>query len=126
MPITVHWYDESQRAILYHVSGQWSWEDVSAAIDQAMTLLNSVNHKVHLLVDVRESDAVPLLNPAGLHRAAHAPTMDHPNTDLVILIGPGPLVAILYEIFQRVYRRIARRYQIVASMEEAEALMAAR
>ena len=111
---------------MMQIRGQWSWEDVSAAVNQAVTLLDSVDHKVHLLIDVRESDAAPAFDPAGLHRAANAPTMDHRNTNLVILIGPGPFVRILYEIFQRVYRQIAQRYQIVTSMEEAEALMAAR
>ena len=125
MGITVRWYDDQQTAILYDVTDRWNWTDVADSIQEAIRLLDSVDHAVHLLVDVRSSTTIPPLNPSGLQRVANAPTMNHPNTGLVILIGPGPLIKILFDMFSRIYPRTAVLYQVVPTMEEAEALMTA-
>lgn len=125
MSVKVYWFNENQTALVYDFQGEWTWNETFLAIDEAVTLLDSVQHRVNIVVDLRGSRRVPPVAPQALARIANAPTMSHPNTNILIVIGLSGFLQTLYEIFRRLYPYAAQRYREARTQEELLALLSA-
>lgn len=124
MAINVKWADESQSAIVYELKGKWTWDELFIAIDEAVQLLDSINHSVNIIIDVSESQYTPPLSVANLRRVANAPTMSHPNTQLLILVGANQFIKIMFQVFSRLFPHAASRYRMMKTLEEALSVVA--
>lgn len=122
MSITVNWSDEQKSELIYHIQGKWTWDELFAAIDEATHLLDTINHRVNLIIDVSESLFMPPLSVANLRRVANAPTMSHPNTGLLILVGANQFIKIMFQVFSRLFPHAASRYRLIDTIENAKAL----
>jgi hypothetical protein len=123
--VEVRWFDENRTALVYDFQGEWTWSEMFVAIDEAVKLLDSVQHHVNIVVDLRGSYCVPPVAPQALARIAYAPTMQHPNTNILIVIGLSGFLQTLYEIFRRLYPHAAQRYREARTQEELLALLSA-
>jgi hypothetical protein len=123
MGIRTHWYNDEKTAIRYYFTGIWTWTECFAAVDQAVEMLDSVQHPVVLIIDMRDNQHVPSLSPQALSGMANLPTMAHPNTAFLVLVGARLVVKTTFEVFRRLFPSAAARYRVVDSIGEAEALM---
>lgn len=121
--IPVIWHNTAQTIIRYHFPKAWSWDDIYSAIDKAVVLLDSVQHRVCLVLDLTESERVPNLNVIGLQRIANAPTAKHPNAGIFVMVGMRPVVRAIADVFFRLYPAAGKQYRTAATLEEAITLI---
>lgn len=112
MPISVGWYEEEEKNIQYEVTNVWTWQDLSDAIDEAMILLDSVDYKVNLIIDCTNTGYVPQVSMTQFSKVANAPTVNHPNTDKLIMVGANKYIQVLFNVFKKIFPLAAERYEL--------------
>ena len=89
MPITIQWDDPEQTAVIITYTRPWTWKDFDAAMEQMLTLFDSVTHKVDVIFDVRNAGFPP---PDAISHFKRAAEIQHPNGGLLIYVAPKVLV----------------------------------
>ncbi|HEX2619238.1 MAG TPA: hypothetical protein VHL11_03795 [Phototrophicaceae bacterium] len=122
MPAQVDWDNQEHTAIRTELSGKWTWEEYHTAIDQAVSLMKSVQHPVDM-INMMQPDAVePGGNPIPhIQRAMRAFPSNHRLTVNVGSTGRG---VALQRIFRQMFPWLNRRFFNVATMEEAHKIIA--
>ncbi len=119
MPVTVDWYNPEKTILCYTFDVQWTWDDIQNVLEIAFSLIDSVDHPIHVLLDLRANTSPPRISAAGLRQVAHSPATHHPNVTRIIIIGGGPMIRVLYDIFSRIYPQAAAYYQFADTLETA-------
>jgi hypothetical protein len=121
MAIRVEWDDSDQNALRYTYEGSWNWDEFQQARKQARLLLDTVDHKVDVIIDVVQTGILP---NNILSRANSIPRERHPNEGTIIIVGASPLIRFLYDVARRIYAEVIdyRGYRMVASLEEARSI----
>jgi hypothetical protein len=124
MAITMEWDDDQQRIIRADVNGQWSFDEMEAALRQTIAMMESVSHKVDFIIDVSRSSLIP----GGATRAAQsvATPETHPNEGIKIVVGANVLVRLAYEAYRRINRSLGKdqEFLFAGNLDEARALIA--
>lgn len=122
MNITVTWNTPS--VILLQFMPGWTWNDLYAAIKQADTLIASVEHTVHLIIDITRAGRIPgdFLRVAG---DVFANGAARPNEGRRVVVGAGALIRAGYSTLARVYGGDLRDrpFHFTSSLDEARALL---
>lgn len=124
MAITVNWADAEQSIINLEFQPGWTWDDLYVAIRQADALIISVDHTVHLLIDIRKAGGLPgdFMRVAGdIFDSGEA----RANEGQKVVVGAGRLLQMAYGAFLRVYghRLKNRPFHFTGSLDEAYALL---
>jgi hypothetical protein len=119
MPVKSGWYDETKQIILHQFEGRWEWHDLFNAISTSKTLMDSVDHKVFIILDVSQTRALPAINIKSLQALANPPTSGHPNMAGRYLIGVRSYLRSIYNVFVKLFPQGARQYRLVDTIEEA-------
>ena len=117
MPITCIW-DNPEKSVLRHIyQGSWEWKDFYQSIAEADAMMDTVDHKVHVIVDVRKSKIMPsdTLTHIGHLRGRTA----HANRGQTVLVGGNMFLQRLYTLFSKIYPEMVMRFLLVSSIEEA-------
>lgn len=125
MAIRVEWDDSSQYAVRYVYEGSWNWDEFQQARKQARLLMDTVDHKVDIIIDVVQTGILP---NNILSRANSIPRERHPNEGTIIIVGANPLIRFLYDVARRIYAEVIdyRGYRMVANLEEARSIARSR
>lgn len=125
MTIRVEWDDPNQTALRYTYEGSWNWDEFQQARRQARLMLDTVDHKVDVIIDVVQTGILP---NNILSRASSIPRDRHPNEGTVIIVGANPLIRFLYDVARRIYAEVIdyRGYRIVSNLEEARSIARSR
>jgi len=126
MSITVSWHNDHHTEIVNTMVGVWTWDELFAAIDQVVELMDTVDYMVNTIIDMRQSQHVPTMLPSALRRVANAPHMNHRNSGTLIMVGARPFIKAMFNIFSTLYPRAAEKFQFAESEEQLEALLARR
>lgn len=121
--ITALWDNPEQTVIRYHFEGAWGWKDLYAVIETAAAMMDTVEHRVCIVLDLRESRSVPTLNPSGLRHLANAPTTNHRNMGIFVIVGANTFTRAMFDIFARLYPRAVEAYHMADSIERAYAII---
>lgn len=116
MPITVRWDDEAHTRIYYVFSGSWKWDEFDALYADVYKMLDTVNHKVHAIVDLRESRLVPQDSLTQMRRLTF---QQHENGGITVVITDNRFAHTLYSILTGVLRQAKAIFRIAYSPEEA-------
>lgn len=102
MGIQVGWQDEGKRVIRCAVSGRWTWDELQIALNKTIKLMDSVEHKVDFIIDLRNGSFV--LNPFSLLGQARsvATPETHRNEGTKVVIGANGMVQTAYDTYRRV------------------------
>lgn len=121
MAIRVEWDDPSQNALRYVYEGSWNWDEFQQARKQARLLMDTVDHRVDIIIDVVQTGILP---NNILSRANSIPRERHPNEGTIIIVGANPLIRFLYDVARRIYAEVIdyRGYRMVANLEEARSI----
>ncbi len=122
--ILVTWYNQEKTIIRYTFPKSWTWEDLYIAIDNAAAMLDTVKHRVCILLDLTASERVPSLNVMGLQRVANAPTAKHPNMGIFVMVGMRPFVRAVADVFFRLYPAAGKQYRTCKTLEEGLEIIA--
>ena len=122
MSIQVDWHNDIQTAITICYQQPWDWAEFEAAREQLLILLDSLQHPVDLILDVRKAGPPP---EGAILRFRKTLQTDHPNTRQVIFVGEQYLITSFLDIIFHIYGRFLpeSRLRFVNSLEEAELLI---
>ncbi len=119
MNIHVNWADDAQEIVHLTFERGWTWDHLKQAIEQADTLIDSVEHTVHLIIDIRNG-GIPkdFLAAAG---DIFAQGEARANEGKRVVIGAGILIRAAYRSLQAVYgaKLADRPFVFAGSLDEA-------
>jgi hypothetical protein len=123
MPVEFDWDDDSQTTLRFTASPPWNWNDFHKAMRRAAFWLDTVDHDVDILIDLRHSGKLPA---GALGHVRSLGVSIHPNShDRVVIIGLDDSVAGPLGGADRVYQDSARLIRFVTTDEEARAVIGA-
>ncbi len=124
MPITIDWGNPEKTYILEQFEQSWTWEEYLALDPVENEMMDSVDHKVHIIADAR---GARLPDHGALTYfpkiVEGAVTGSHPNAGLYIIVGASRIIQTFAEIYQRVYTGHGQKVRLVKTMEDALALI---
>lgn len=123
MAVEVRWTNAEQIVLLYTFSAAWTWDEYYAATTRGRAMVESVDHMVVTIIDLSASRALP---PGALTHLRRATTHQHPNLGPVILVGLNRFIRAMSDMLSRIYPLAAQKVRIVATLDEAYALLAER
>jgi len=89
MGIQVVWDDDAKRMIRYNFDERWSWDEFFAAREGAIRLIDTVSHKIGVIMDLPPNIEVP---PNVLTNVRSALRTKHPNTVVIVFVITTPLL----------------------------------
>lgn len=95
MGITVQWENDAKTIARYVFNGQWSFNEVQAAVNQANELMDSVDHKVAMIADLRDSSFTPDGILAQLRQSAMSDTPHRNYAGVTVLVGVGTIAKMM-------------------------------
>jgi hypothetical protein len=119
MPVTVEWGDEAKTFTVTRVVGAYEPMEIADSVDDIAALMDTVDHKVSVVVDFTGAAALP----RGMisHMPAIARRMGHPNgSKILVIVGASRTLRALVDIFSTVYRKV----YYVETLDEAARLLA--
>jgi len=122
MPVKVDWYKDTKH-ISFIFNGKWSWEELFEAIDEVVRRLDTVGEPVFLVIDVNNTGFVPTYSYHNLKRVATAPTMSHPNTQKLLMIGANRYVELMVNVFKKAFPDAGGRYLLFKTFEEMDSYL---
>lgn len=126
MAIEAGWMDETRTVIRYRCVSAWDWTDLHQAVKDSVALMDTVDHEVHQVIDLGTYTQLPKGNALGHFRLVMQVSMGHPHSGHVIMTNPNAFGRVLASTFMRIYSKdgIAARFHFVATLDEAQALLA--
>lgn len=115
----MRWHDETQKVILYDFPRQWGWADLFSAIEAAAALMDTVDHKISVVLDLTKSHTIPNLNLASMQKLVTAPTTSHPNMTYFYIVGAKGYIRTMMDIFGRLFPKAIQQYKTASSVEDA-------
>jgi hypothetical protein len=123
MGVTVGWYDDNHTEVLTTMWGTCNWEELFAGIDKTVALMDTVNHTVRIISDMRHVQHWPHMPPAAMRKLVHAPHLSHRNSGVVIFMGTKPFLRAMFGIFSKLYPPVAARCRFVDDEAQLQALL---
>ncbi|MEZ4670385.1 MAG: hypothetical protein R3E39_20960 [Anaerolineae bacterium] len=120
MAVAVDWLNDDQTILKYEFDGQWTWNELYAALQQVDMMMNSVEHTVYVIIDYQGSQGIP---PGALTHLRSSTMRAAPNWGGGVFIGISSLVESLLNIFTNLNRKLAERYATAANIEEALSIL---
>jgi hypothetical protein len=119
--IKVAWDNPDKTIIAFQVSGMYSWAEMHESMEEKFALLDTVDHKVCILMDMREAGPLPGPVLPNLKRMI---TMVHPNEGTNVIVGARGIMPILFDLIVKPYRSESAAYVFADTMEQAQCLLA--
>lgn len=120
MPVDFAWDDDDQTIVRVVPVMPWNWNDFHKAMRRASFLLDTVQHEVDLIIDLRQSVKLPA-GAFGHIRSLGAAI--HPNNpDRAVIIGLDAAVA--GQLGGDSYRDGTRRLRFVETDDDARSVIA--
>lgn len=99
MSISVEWDSDAHTIVHWRFQGRWGWKEYAVAQAQSDQLVDSVDHIVDLICDMRASPRLPE-NALSSYRAYLHRAPD--NMDLIVLVGASRFVTAMVKVVMRV------------------------
>ncbi len=125
MSIRVIWDNEDKTILRYVYEGRWDQSEFGKAYAEAKTMLDTVNHKVGVIIDVQNSHLIP---NGIISRSRNLVTTPSQNEGTNVIVGANAFIRSLVDTFSKVWRHgpLEHRQIIFAtSLEEARKILSA-
>ena len=122
MPIHITWENEEKTIIRHAYEGKWTVQEYYELIRNNYKHVDSVNHIVDIINDLRNtnqlpSDMIPAIRYAIKNR--------HPNEGINVMVGASLLIQMLVEAVNKTTRMDITRVNYVENLEDAFPIIAA-
>jgi hypothetical protein len=119
--VEIHWDNPEKTVVRMEMIGRWTWEEAYTGSKVGYEMLDSVPHRVNIIIDLRQSKGIPV------NSLTHARSMigrRHLRTGLTVFVGANDLFINLWNVFCRVYGVFARpaEFTFAKSVEDAYAI----
>jgi stage II sporulation SpoAA-like protein len=123
MVITAEWDNEEKTLIRQTYSGRWTWDDIRAMIETCQQMLDSVDHKVNFIGDLRQSQT--MLPPSATVQFSWLSNyLRHPKMGKSVIVGASEFIRIFGNMFISAHRGTAEQIVFATTLEEAQAILA--
>lgn len=125
MGIEVVWDDDEHTMVRYIMEDPWTWDDLGNAFRQTHAMMDTVEHKVHSIMDMRKTRNIP---SHAFTRIKQAGVNDpgHPNhSRLTVFVGASLFAKALLSVIGRTYRGLNdyNDFRFVETLEQAYTLL---
>lgn len=121
MGITVKWDNEGQTIIRWVFEGIWTKQDYHDVYKDLLNTLDTVSHKVHIILDMRAGHDLPRGFISTLR--SEQLKQSHPNLGIMVSIGQNAFIRIFVNTFIKIYPPNIQRFYMADSDEQAYALL---
>lgn len=124
MAITLAWDETDNRIIHVNVDGDWTWDMMESALNEAIGMMDSVNHRVHYIIDIRTGR---LDLASALKQAQQAATPEtHHNEGVKVVVGANMMIRTLYGAYRKMIQRMGKdqEFLFADTIDEARAMIA--
>ena len=118
MPVQIDWENQDHTIVRMELIGHWTWDEAYDGSSIGYTMLESVDHVVNVIIDLRKSTGLPLL---ALTHARNMIARRHPRTGLTVFIGTNSLFLTLWRIFSSAYKQVAHTQEFAFARDAEEA-----
>lgn len=115
MGITAEWDNPEKTVILFTNAGNQTWEEFFAGVKKVNEMINSVDHKVDLIIDGRELKSIP---PSAMTHFRNALNTLPPTTRVIGVVN-NPFVRAIGNVMQKISKT---KMISVSTLEEARAI----
>ncbi len=124
MAVEINWDDDQRTIVRMKLIGRWGWEDAYEGSKQGYDLLDSVDHVVNVIIDMRQSTGLPLL---AMTHARNMIAKRHPRTGMTVFLGVNSLFLTLWKAFAKSYPQVSHsnEFTFARSDEEARRILSA-
>jgi hypothetical protein len=119
MAVQFSWYDRKRGIARYDFVGSWTWAEFYATYVQASlecTLMRQQLGRFDTIADLTCNVAISANILSHITRVAERPRVE---SDLVIFVTEDRWLNALYTVAAQFSNRVARRYRMASSFEEA-------
>lgn len=116
MPISPQWDNENHTIIRYHTQGDWELEEYSRANFHTWSMIESVDHPVHVIVDFTHANGFP---KNLLSFASTTNSQIHPRQSLIIGVKISPYLQTVVGLAVRVFPRLGHNLFFTKTLAEA-------
>lgn len=125
MTVSVDWFDNDERIILFTMTEKWTWEELAPAIEESKTMCRAVYHdqRVHPIVDLRIGD---MSIPRNIIKQMRGVAMGQPsNAGATIIVTKSGFVSNIFNLVSKaspdvVKQKMRQHFDLVITFEEAE------
>jgi hypothetical protein len=120
MSIAIQWHNPHRTAIHLELKRGWTWEELKDAIQEVDKMITSVEHAVHIIIDIRKAGSIPsdFMSMAGdIFASGDARS----NEGKRVVIGAGSLIRIAYSGVLAIYghKLASRPFHFASNLNEA-------
>lgn len=122
---TCDWYNDEKTIILVEsTDADWTWQDMQEAVEEQVTLTETVEHPVHIIFHFMVRPNIP--RSGAFQNLPRLMEYRAKNEDLGVFVGFNMLLGTLLKAVGKVYglRNLVDTYRFVDTMEEALAEIA--
>ncbi|MCA0458964.1 MAG: hypothetical protein LCI00_33755 [Chloroflexi bacterium] len=122
MGISVVWDNPERTIIRFIYNGQWSLDNFYQALNESHQMMDSVDFRVGIIIDMENSKLVP---NGVLSHGKNVSMRKHQNQGKSVIVGAGGLVRTLFDVYRKVYRTSFddTAYHFVSNLDEARTLL---
>jgi hypothetical protein len=118
--ISAAWLNTEHMAVVVTATPPWSWEEFHALQQRHQNTLDTLDHKVDLIVDFTHSGKFP---PNAFRHLRTMRLRSHPNRGLVIMVGFNPYLQTVLNVLAQLNPTTTSRLRLVGTMDEARQLI---
>lgn len=116
MPVHLKWWDNTETILHYEFVDPWDWNEYDTMLRQGRALMREKDHYVGILNDMTQTQKLPT---SLLSKARGYISTKPRNTGRVIFATQNKFVVMMFQMFIRVYPKLAENYHIRATLEES-------
>ena len=116
MPVHVSW-DNTEKTIIHYVfDPNWTWDEFAPAKAHAQELINTVSHKVGVILETHHNGAVPH-NLLGNFRDGLRTR--HPRVVIVVIVVTRPFIRTMINTVRALLPSIQIHIEMAYTLDEA-------
>jgi hypothetical protein len=120
MGITVDWDNTAKTIVRYEFDEQWKWEEFYVAKKHAYTIINTVPHKVGVIMNAPPNVQLP---PNMLTHSLSALRNKHPNTVILVFVLTQPFMRAMISTMGKISRMASSSIELATTLDEARAIV---
>lgn len=119
MKINVAWDNDEKTILYYQFEKGWSWNDLREIFSEGYTMLDSVDHRVDVIMDFSEAS---MFAPSGaINQARHVSNNPrHENIGLTVLVGSN-FVSSIFNMFKKIASNSTAKWEVAFARKLEEA-----
>lgn len=126
MNIELVWDNDGKTILRYIYGRNWTWADFNTAAKDAYNLLDTVDHKVSIIMDFQNANIIPQGAITQVQRAFSTPRHDNILTTVIVGSSANTFLQAIAGVGRKLTRSNDWQLTFVTNLPEAYALVASK